>query len=141
MTFTILIVDDEMSDRFIIKRMLNRSDLEVEIQECADGVEALCYLEQLAEAGKTGPDLILLDLNMPRVGGLEFLSRYEEEIARTALLRSPVLMMLTSASREDEDAALAFESVKGIVSKETDHPFEFTDAVARELSARAKSQA
>ncbi|GAB5404353.1 MAG: hypothetical protein Aurels2KO_25840 [Aureliella sp.] len=141
MTSNVLIVDDELSDRFIIKRMLKRSDLDVEISECADGVEALSYLGNAADSGCSRPQLILLDLNMPRIGGLEFLQRYENLIENNPSVRCPVLMMLTSASREDENACLAFESVKGIVSKEPEHPGVFVDAVARELSPEVNSKA
>ncbi len=140
MSSSLLLVDDEVPDRFIIKRMLRRADLDVEITECADGVEALSYLEELARSGDAGPSLILLDLNMPRICGLQFLERFEELVAKHPHVRCPVLMMLTSATRADENACLAFESVKGILSKEPDDPSDFVAAVGHGLNSQERSQ-
>lgn len=139
--FSLLIVDDEASDRFVIKRLLKRTGLDFQIDECSDGVEALQFLIEVASSGQSCPDLILLDLNMPRVGGLEFLQKYEDEVSRDPQMQSPVLMMLTSASREDENACLRFHCVKGIVSKDPDHPDDFANAVSAELCDQPKSQA
>ena len=62
----LLIVDDNSEMRSLIKQAL--SDLAIEFTECADGDEALAAYEA---QGFTSADQVLMDLQMPRVGGLE----------------------------------------------------------------------
>lgn len=134
----VLLIDDEFTDRFVMKRMIDRANLDVQIDECSDGVEALHYVEEVAQSKRTRPDLILLDLNMPRIGGIEFLERYQLQVAANAGLASPVLMLLTCGSREDEKSCLEFEVVRGIISKDPEQAMRATEAIARELAIRSQ---
>jgi two-component system chemotaxis response regulator CheY len=88
----ILIVDDSMSLRKILQRVIRNAGVAVgQVQEAADGQAALLCLEQFR------PDVILSDINMPVMDGLEFLKR----VKSCATLKSlPVIMISTEASRE-----------------------------------------
>jgi two-component system, cell cycle sensor histidine kinase and response regulator CckA len=67
---TILVVEDEIAVRVLLRRLLEGAGFEV--LEAADGVEAL----EAAEACPTGIDLLLTDVKMPRMGGLELAQRF-----------------------------------------------------------------
>jgi len=95
----VLIVDDDEADILLTRRSLENDKLLVEVHEVHDGEQCLAFLRGEAPyAGMPRPELILLDLNMPRMGGLEVLEalRADEEL-RTI----PVVVLTTSTSERD----------------------------------------
>ena len=90
----ILVVDDNEDDQFIASVQLGVSHPGLEIVAAFDGVEAL---ELLAKGEHF--DMILLDINMPRMGGLEFLEHYSDRD-----ITPPVVVMLTSSAQERDRA-------------------------------------
>jgi two-component system response regulator len=98
----ILLVEDNPDDELLTLRALKKTGVENEVVVAHDGVEALDYL--FASGSHSGrdpavmPQLILLDLKLPRVDGLEVLRRLRSD-ERTRLL--PVVIL--SSSREHRD--------------------------------------
>jgi DNA-binding response OmpR family regulator len=89
---TILIVDDEPPILDLVRFTLE--DAEVRVVEASDGVEALALARRLR------PDLILLDVHMPRLDGLEACRQIRRD---PALARTPIVM-LTAAGQEADRA-------------------------------------
>lgn len=101
---TAMIVDDSDSDQFLARARLLQFDPEMEIVQAYDGQEALEKLED----PDVNPDVILLDINMPRMNGLEFLEQYSQRESQTT-----VVAMLTSSDQpSDKEAALSYGCVK-----------------------------
>ncbi len=99
----ILLVEDSPSDVRLIREALKETPVPVEITVAYDGVEAMNILQQ-SEAGKADrPDLVLLDLNLPRKNGREVLAEVK---SAPNLKQIPVLVM--TSSRADEDIAQAY---------------------------------
>lgn len=96
---SILLVEDNAGDVRLTREALLEADVSVELIAVPDGEQALAFLRGEGEhAGATRPDLILLDLNLPKKNGLEVL----EEIKRDEALRhTPVIMLTTSSSSRD----------------------------------------
>ena len=96
---SILLVEDNAGDVRLTREALREADVSVELTAVADGDQALAFLRgEGAHAGAVRPDLILLDLNLPKKNGLEVL----EEIKRDPeLCRIPVIMLTTSSSARD----------------------------------------
>jgi CheY-like chemotaxis protein len=98
----ILLVEDNPDDEVLIRRALAKSNIKADLVVARDGVEALDYLFATGPyAGRDPavvPQVILLDLKMPRVDGLEVLSRLRAD-HRTRLL--PVIIL--SLSNEEKD--------------------------------------
>ena len=92
MAFNVLIVDDSFSMRAVIKKIIKVSGFNVgKYLEAADGKEALKVLED------EWVDLVLTDINMPNMSGLELIA----EIKRDQLMQSiPVVMVTTEGSKE-----------------------------------------
>jgi two-component system, chemotaxis family, response regulator Rcp1 len=94
----ILIVDDSESDLKIVEETFNRGKLRVNLHTVKDGIYAMEYLEMSKSGDKICPDLILLDLNMPRKDGREFL---EEIKSSEDFKKIPVIVVTISKDQED----------------------------------------
>jgi CheY-like chemotaxis protein len=95
----ILLVEDSPADVLIAREALAEAKLLNNIHVAEDGVEALDFLYKRGKfASSPSPDLILLDLNLPRKNGREVL---EEIKADENLKRIPVVMLTTSSAEED----------------------------------------
>lgn len=95
----ILLVEDSEPDVLLIREAFEGARVPNRVHVVRDGVEALRFLRREGEyAGATRPDVILLDINMPRKNGLEVLSEVK---ADPDLATIPVVMLTTSESDED----------------------------------------
>jgi two-component system, response regulator len=94
----VLLVEDNPNDETLMLRAFKKGGFVNEVVVARDGAEALDYLLPADEAGWIRPALILLDLKLPKVDGLEVLHRIRAD-ARTALI--PVVILTTSAEEED----------------------------------------
>ena len=113
-TFTpsrVLVVDDEEIDRFIASHVISQHWQDCRLLFANDGLEALALLEENAASL---PDLILLDINMPRMYGHTFLNTWNKERESDG----PAVVMLTSSDQEeDRDRVAHFPCVKGYLVK------------------------
>jgi len=98
----ILLVEDNKNDEILTLRALKQSNILNDIVVVRDGVQALDYLFGTGEFATTPPPplplLILLDIKLPKIGGIEVLRRVREN-ARTK--RLPVVML--TSSKQDKD--------------------------------------
>ncbi|MEO1393039.1 MAG: response regulator [Cyanobacteria bacterium J06634_5] len=95
----VLLVEDDIGDIELTREALVDSKLAVNLHVVKDGVEALEYLRQQGEHQRAiAPDLILLDLNLPRKDGREVLEDIKND---PALKRIPVIVLTTSDTEED----------------------------------------
>jgi two-component system response regulator len=95
-TFEILLVEDNMDDAGLTIRALKKSKLANNLVHAQDGEEALKLLYALE--GKNLPKLILLDLKMPRVDGIEVLRKLKAD-AHLSII--PVVMLTSSKEEQD----------------------------------------
>jgi len=95
----ILLVEDNPDDACMTMEALREGKVRNTVHHVEDGVEALNFVRQKGKyAGAPRPDLILLDLSLPRLGGLEVLAEIKED---AELRRIPVVIM-TSSTREQD---------------------------------------
>ena len=99
---TILMADDDADDRMFAKEALEKARLGNDLRFVEDGEELMGYLRHQGEytdqSDSPLPDLILLDLNMPKKDGREALKEIKEE---PLLRRIPVVILTTSKAEED----------------------------------------
>jgi len=97
--FHILIVDDDRTEEYLLRQVMKNLRNKPELHFVFDGVEALDFLHgRGAHTNAPRPNLILLDINMPRLGGLETLSAIKND---PELYMIPVIMLSASASPRD----------------------------------------
>lgn len=95
----VLLVEDDPGDILIAREAMAASQLSTALEVVNDGVEAIAYLrQQNGFADKARPDLILLDLNLPRMSGHEVLAEIKND---PELRRIPVVVLTTSQAQED----------------------------------------
>lgn len=99
----VLIVEDNPGDVELAKAALHETSLPLELHVASNGEEAMRFMRQEDDyADAPPPDLVLLDLNMPKMGGLEVL---DEMKADEELRLTPVVVFTSSAAREDIERA------------------------------------
>jgi two-component system, chemotaxis family, response regulator Rcp1 len=96
---TILLVEDNPADINMIEETLEETNFDCSLQVVNDGEAALDFLQRQGRfADAPRPDLILLDIGLPRKNGLEVLSEVKDD---PALRRIPVIVLTTSKAEED----------------------------------------
>lgn len=95
----VLLAEDDPEDVELTREMLRKSALSINLSVVRDGIEAMRYLrKQASYAEARRPDLILLDLNMPRKDGREVLQEIKSD---PGLKDIPVAILTTSSSEKD----------------------------------------
>ena len=94
----ILLVEDNEGDVELTKLAFEAAEVPVRIAVVNNGAEALEYLKQQAVTGQAMPRLILLDINMPRMEGMEFLKIAKEDEMLKVI---PVIMLTSSRAEKD----------------------------------------
>jgi chemotaxis family two-component system response regulator Rcp1 len=95
----ILLVDDDSGDVLLMHEALRESSFRNTLRVVKDGVEAMAYLRREASyEDALRPDVVLLDLNLPRKDGREVLADIKQDPALRAI---PVVILTTSTSRAD----------------------------------------
>lgn len=121
----VLLVDDDDADVLLTSKMLQRGKLLLDVSVAHHGEQAYELLVTRVEQDQRLPDVILLDINMPRMNGFELLKLIK---AHPTLHRIPVIMLTTSDSPYDVDQGyrlgansyitkpVTFEQLKNIIS-------------------------
>jgi CheY-like chemotaxis protein len=111
----ILLVEDDDVDAMTVRRTLKELGAPNPLDRARDGERALAHLRN---PDNPRPGLILLDLNMPRMNGIEFIAAMK---ADPQLRLIPVVVLTTSVEEGDRLAAFA-SSVAGYMVKPVDYP-------------------
>ena len=105
----VLLVDDDAATNFLAELAFSNLAIASEIQVASDGLDA-CELLKLSSC----PDIIFLDIRMPRMDGFEFLDYFNQ----LNVCKKVKIVMLTSSSRsEDKIKALTYNSVIEYIEK------------------------
>jgi CheY-like chemotaxis protein len=112
----LLLVDDDDGDAKAVARAFRKARIANPITRAVDGIDALEILRGTGNRAKLPrPFILLVDLNMPRMDGIEMVKTLRDDVE----LRDSVVFMLTT-SRRDEDKLAAYDlNVAGYVVKET----------------------
>jgi two-component system, response regulator len=116
---TILLIEDNPDDQLLTLRAMKKNNISNEVVVATDGAEAIEYLFSAEAADRELPGLILLDLKLPKIDGLDVLHKIRAD-KRTQII--PVVVL--TSSKEQEDILDSYHSgANGYVRK----PVDFTD--------------
>ncbi|MBV7269234.1 response regulator [Winogradskyella luteola] len=102
----ILLVDDSLSTNIYHKKIIEKAEITNHIRITSDGLEALNYLND-EKAQNIKPDIIFLDINMPKMDGFEFLEEYAK---LPKLMRKDIIIVLLTTSNWSKDRVKATET-------------------------------
>lgn len=117
----ILLVEDDIVDVMTVKRAFKEINITNSLSVTGNGEEALEYLK---DENNEKPGLILLDLNMPKMNGIEFLKIIKNNEAHKSI---PVVVLTTSKEEQDKLSSFNY-SVAGYIIKPVDY-MQFLEAV------------
>jgi CheY-like chemotaxis protein len=110
----ILLIEDDTLDRIEVQRTLDRKNILYRLKVARNGEEGLAMLNEKDSPIFTGrPDLILLDINMPKMNGIEFLHKIREN---NNVRETKVFVLTTSDEKEDKTVAAEL-GVSGFITK------------------------
>lgn len=99
MAHRILVVEDNPADVYLIRSALAEHTIDAEVEVLSDGERARTLARELQEGKARWPDLVLLDINLPKIDGLELLQRLSSAPC-------PIVVMSSSQSPADRQQAL-----------------------------------
>jgi CheY-like chemotaxis protein len=109
----ILLIDDDSEDNLFHRIVIERMQITIRIEAVQNGLEALEYL---TKENQIIPELIFLDINMPKMNGWEFLEKYKD-LPKNQRSRITIVMLTTSANPNDIKRAEEIEDVTGFKTK------------------------
>ena len=116
-THQVLLIEDSKADAVLLRRALMREDTKLEFYHVDTAEAGFAYLREKLHNPSTLPNLIILDLNLPGINGLEFLRTYK---AQDALRFVPVIVM--TSSDHPIEVRRAYEAgANGYVKKPTEN--------------------
>jgi CheY-like chemotaxis protein len=112
----ILLVEDDDGDAKAMERAFKRAKIANPLRRAIDGVHALEILRgENGEEKLAKPFLLLVDLNMPRMNGIQFL----EELRNDPILKRTIVFVLTTSKREEDKLAAYDFNIAGYILKQT----------------------
>ncbi|PKG93242.1 hypothetical protein CXF95_27070 [Paraglaciecola sp. MB-3u-78] len=118
---SVLIIDDSEIERYILSHQLKKIGVS-EIMQESDGKLGLAFLNDYSQnqqqfGANFPPNIIILDVNMPIMGGFEFLQKFAELKTQLDLGICQILMYSGADDPQEEARALAYDFVKGFLIK------------------------
>ena len=108
----ILLIDDDADDNYFHQIIIRDMNITDDVQLVTNGLEALDFLKN----AETAPELIFLDINMPKMNGWEFLEQYAK-LPADHKANTVVAMLTTSQNPDDKKKAEQFSCVRFFQSK------------------------
>ena len=112
----ILVVDDSSADVYLIREALDVEHIDAEIQVARDGAEALALLNSAADE-VAAPDLVLLDLNLPKLNGEQVL----RNLRTSARYRNIRVLIITSTDSTEEREKMTQLGIAAYFRKPSDY--------------------
>lgn len=126
----ILVVEDTADDEELIVRALRQSGIDMQVAVARDGEEALGYLmasgQYVGRDSRRLPDMVLSDLKLPRIDGLELLKQIRADLRTRAI---PVVIF--SSSTQDDDLRRAYSNGANSFVGKAVNSHEFREAVGQ----------
>lgn len=128
----ILLIEDDEFDVISVQRSIKKLELDIQLQTAYNGLEALSILKKPAGGERYMPDIIILDLNMPKMNGVEFL----REMRKDKELKEVKVFVMTTSGDTSDRKEMEQLGVSGYLIK----PMNFTENTKHRSSMDAFMQ-
>ncbi len=112
----VLLVDDDDDANHIQERLIKKHGFAEKIDKVWNGLEALDYLNRCIEQQEPLPEIIFLDLNMPKMDGWTFLEKYNL-LSRDVKMKIELIILTSSINPDDAERASRNPEIKGYKNK------------------------
>lgn len=117
-----MLIDDNPNENYLHTYIIKEADVCNYLKTVYDGEDALLYIEEAIKGNETEnprPDLILLDINMPRMNGFDFLDEFRkwDDKIKSGMV---IVILSTSDNLSDVDRAMKIKEVKEFINKPLD---------------------
>jgi len=109
----IMLIDDDDDDNYFHQLVIKEMNITAHIEVALDGEQAIKFLKK---ENQNPPELIFLDINMPKMNGWEFMEIYKE-LRSDQKAKVVVVMLTTSMNPSDKERASQFADIMGFNSK------------------------
>jgi len=134
----LLLLEDNPADVFLVKQAMLEEGLECDLQVVEDGEKAVQYINGIDSGDNTPPDLLMLDLNVPRISGEEVLERLRTS---SKCAKVAVVIVTSSDSLEDRRKAEALGADEYFRKPANLSEFMMLGKLARRLVAKSRQAA
>jgi CheY-like chemotaxis protein len=107
-----MVIEDNPADVALLRMALNTAQIAYELTLIPDGAQALALFNQIAQDGEAVPDIVVLDLNLPKYDGLEILEAIR---ANASFARMPIAILSSSSSPREQSRIQVFQLVKYLI--------------------------
>lgn len=135
--FRIIVVEDNEADVFLLRMALEEAGLPFELNVCSDGPDILRLLDDADTSAAPLPDLLLLDLNLPRCSGEKILQRLRQS---SKCGSTPVIVITSSDSPQDRARAAALGATYFRKPADLDEFMKIADLVKEVLINAKRSE-
>ena len=116
----VLLIDDSRPDNYFHKKIIDDSETTTVVRVAENGLEGLDYLNNTGkfsdEEENPKPQIIFLDINMPKMNGFEFLDEYQQ-LDEGLKAEQCIMMLTTSINPKDKEKAESYAGLSGFASK------------------------
>jgi CheY-like chemotaxis protein len=110
----LLVIDDDDINIFIIKKIVEKTGLAINMTSKANGQQAIDFIKESLTNPETFPHLMLIDINMPIMNGWEFVEAYQMLNVQHSV---DMYILSSSVYENDIEKTKSYSSVKGFISK------------------------
>ena len=112
----VLLVDDDEDANFFQEKIIRKNNFAERVNKVCNGLEALEYLDKCIKAKDKLPEIIFLDLNMPKMDGWTFLDKYNQ-LSEDVKNKIVLIILTSSVNPDDAEKAKHTQQVKGYKNK------------------------
>jgi CheY-like chemotaxis protein len=112
-----MVIDDDAMDQLVVNMTVRKHSFAEETIKMRSSQDALEYLHQHRDNAEMLPQVILLDMNMPKVTGLDFLNKYEEAFKEELKQNCPIVVLTSSNHLDDLEQAMKNPHVYSLMDK------------------------
>jgi two-component system, chemotaxis family, response regulator Rcp1 len=134
---TILLVEDNPADITLVRELIADYGLDCSLTVISDGAKAMAYVTEVADGASPRPDLVILDIHLPKRSGLEVLAQMKGSMHWNSI---PIVVLSSSGADTDKSAAMSLGATRYLQKPHTLDGYSRIVTILRDLLSREEAQ-